>query len=53
VRRLWESQGVQVSRLIRVRFGSFVLPPRLKKGKFVRFDDDDMKALKEMLDPNK
>lgn len=50
VRRLWESQGVTVSRLIRVRFGSFVLPPRLKKGKCVRFTDDDMKVLKEMLD---
>jgi 23S rRNA pseudouridine2605 synthase len=50
VRRLWESQGVTVSRLIRVRFGSFVLPPRLKKGNCVRFTDDDMKVLKEMLD---
>jgi len=49
VRRLWESQGVSVSRLIRVRFGSFVLPPRLKKGKFVRFNDEDMKVLREML----
>ncbi len=49
VRRLWESQGVTVSRLIRVRFGAFVLPPRLKKGKFVRFNDEDMKVLNEML----
>ena len=27
VRRLWESQGVAVSRLIRIRFGDIVLPP--------------------------
>jgi 23S rRNA pseudouridine2605 synthase len=27
VRRLWESQGIVVSRLIRIRFGDIVLPP--------------------------
>lgn len=32
VRRLWESQGVTVSRLIRVRFAGLELPPRLKAG---------------------
>jgi 23S rRNA pseudouridine2605 synthase len=32
VRRLWESQGVTVSRLIRVRFGEVLLPPRLRTG---------------------
>ncbi|MDD5033169.1 MAG: pseudouridine synthase [Methylococcaceae bacterium] len=30
VRRLWESQNVAVSRLIRIRFGSIVLPAGLK-----------------------
>lgn len=34
VRRLWESQGVQVSRLKRVRYGSIFLPSRLKQGRF-------------------
>jgi 23S rRNA pseudouridine2605 synthase len=29
VRRLWESQGVVVSRLIRIRFGDIVLPPHI------------------------
>lgn len=33
VRRLWESQGVQVSRLIRIRYGSVVLPNYLRSGK--------------------
>ncbi len=30
VRRLWESQNVVVSRLIRIRFGDIVLPPHIK-----------------------
>jgi 23S rRNA pseudouridine2605 synthase len=32
VRRLWESQGVLVSRLIRIRFGPILLDPKLKAG---------------------
>ena len=32
VRRLWESQGMQVSRLIRVRYGQLNLPKSLPKG---------------------
>ena len=34
VRRLWESQGVQVSRLKRIRFGPIALPPLLYCGQW-------------------
>jgi 23S rRNA pseudouridine2605 synthase len=34
VRRLFEHVGVTVSRLIRVRFGTLALPPRLRAGRY-------------------
>jgi 23S rRNA pseudouridine2605 synthase len=45
VRRLWESQGYTVSRLKRVRFGSFFIPSAVKSGRFV---DLKMKEVKEL-----
>ena len=33
VRRIWESQGVQVNRLIRTRYGIFTLPRSLRRSK--------------------
>ena len=45
VRRLWESQGCTVSRLKRVRFGSFFIPSAVKAGRFV---DLKMKEVKEL-----
>lgn len=38
VRRLWESQGVRVSRLKRVRYGPVLLPSRLSVGKWEEMD---------------
>lgn len=38
VRRIWESQGLQVSRLIRIRYGDITLPRDLPEGKFLELD---------------
>lgn len=45
VRRLWESQGLTVSRLIRVRYGSYTLPKSLSAGRSIDLDIDATKAL--------
>jgi 23S rRNA pseudouridine2605 synthase len=45
VRRLWESQGLQVSRLIRVRYGPVELPRSLRAGKFQDLERKDVEAL--------
>lgn len=44
VRRLWQSQGVEVSRLVRVRYGSFQLPRSLARGDFVELSNKDVDA---------
>jgi 23S rRNA pseudouridine2605 synthase len=45
VRRLWEAIGVQVSRLIRVRYGAITLPRDLRQGKVVELDADAVRQL--------
>ena len=48
VRRLWESQGVHVNRLKRVRYGSFMLPMNQRKGRcytLTQKETDDLCAL--------
>ncbi len=45
VRRLWESLGYTVSRLIRVRFGNVYLPSGLKRGKHIELTEDEISAL--------
>jgi 23S rRNA pseudouridine2605 synthase len=45
VRRLWESQGLQVSRLIRIRYGPIELPRNVRAGRFQDLQQDEVKAL--------
>jgi len=50
VRRLWESQNVQVSRLIRVRYGSIVLPKSLPRGRVLELSREDVAGLQDLGD---
>ncbi|MGI2323941.1 MULTISPECIES: 23S rRNA pseudouridine(2605) synthase RluB [unclassified Methylococcus] len=45
VRRLWESQNLVVSRLIRVRYGDIVLPPRLRAGASIELEGEALDGL--------
>ncbi|MGF1643059.1 MAG: 23S rRNA pseudouridine(2605) synthase RluB [Thiotrichales bacterium] len=45
VRRLWESQGVRVSRLIRVRYGPIELGRQLRPGRWRELEIDEIKLL--------
>ncbi len=45
VRRMFEAVGVVVSRLMRVRYGPFVLPPNLKRGKVLEVGEADVRKL--------
>lgn len=45
VRRLWESQGVKVSRLKRVRYGPVMLPSRVKLGHWEELDQNTVDSL--------
>lgn len=42
VRRMFEAVGFTVSRLIRVRYGSVELPPRLKRGMWMEMPESDV-----------
>lgn len=48
VRRLWESQGVQVSRLKRVRYGNVFIPSSLKAGKYTELSQEQVDSLSEL-----
>jgi len=45
VRRMFEAVGVVVSRLIRIRYGPFVLPPGLKRGRVQELAEPDVRRL--------
>ncbi len=48
VRRLFEAAGHAVSRLIRIRYGSVVLPRGLKRGVWVDLDEPDVRSLRRI-----
>ena len=50
VRRLWESQGLTVSRLKRVRYGNIFIPSRVKQGQWQEMDEADIKSLYRLVD---
>ncbi|MBE0485138.1 23S rRNA pseudouridine(2605) synthase RluB [Marinobacter sp.] len=49
VRRLWESQGVRVSRLKRVRYGPIFLPSRLTLGKWEELEQKAVDTLSKVV----
>ncbi|MBF7053943.1 23S rRNA pseudouridine(2605) synthase RluB [Halomonas sp. KAO] len=48
VRRLWESQGLTVSRLKRVRYGNIFLDKRAKAGEWVELSQEEVDDLAEL-----
>jgi 23S rRNA pseudouridine2605 synthase len=50
VRRLWESVGVQVSRLIRTRYGDIQLPKGLPRGGWTELELAPTNYLRELVD---
>jgi len=50
VRRMFETVGCTVSRLIRVRYGPFQLPPLLKRGKCRELEEAEVKMLMRALE---
>jgi 23S rRNA pseudouridine2605 synthase len=48
VRRLWESQGLTVSRLKRVRYGEVFIPSKVKQGQWVELERKEVKSLYRM-----
>src|SRR5699024_2776674 len=45
VRRLFGSQGLEVSRLIRIRFGDLKLPPQLRLGRWAELDASEVEEI--------
>lgn len=48
VRRLWESQGLMVSRLIRIRYGPIDLPRSLRAGRWIDATPEQIQTLLEL-----
>ena len=48
VRKLFDEVGLTVSRLIRIRYGTVVLPRGLKRGVWVDLGDEDVRAIRRL-----
>ena len=48
VRKLFDTVSLTVSRLIRIRYGTVVLPLGLKRGVWVDLDDGDVRAIRRL-----
>ncbi len=49
VRRLFESQGLRVSRLLRTHYGSVKLPTELRTGRFIELDHKEIRGLTDLV----
>jgi 23S rRNA pseudouridine2605 synthase len=49
VRKLFDSVGLGVSRLIRIRYGQMVLPRGLKRGVWVELGDQDVNQIRQLV----
>ncbi len=48
VRKLFDSVGLTVSRLIRIRYGNVVLPRGLKRGVWIDLSPDDVRRIRQL-----
>ena len=51
VRRMWESVGCQVSRLMRVRYGTVTLPKNLRQGEWIELKSAEVSKLFDGVTP--
>jgi 23S rRNA pseudouridine2605 synthase len=49
VRRLWEAMDLDVSRLIRVRFGTVYLPAGLRRGRHIELHENEIVELQQFI----
>ncbi len=50
VRRIFESQGLKVSRLLRTRYGTVILPRELRTGRWMELDKNDIDNLTKIVE---
>ena len=50
VRRLFQSQDLEVARLIRIRFGDLTLPSSLRTGRWQELSEQEIKPLTDRVD---